>query len=91
MKRRNFCRYVALSSAGFVGGLSRNLHSLKSRHRWVILYWMPYDNDLVRFGEQQCDFVSFLDYCHAIARLDRTQFRDALRMDYGGRRERKSE
>ncbi|EGJ32115.1 hypothetical protein LYNGBM3L_29840 [Moorena producens 3L] len=23
----------------------------KSRHQWVVLYWMPYDNDLVRFGE----------------------------------------
>lgn len=23
----------------------------KSRHKWVVLYWMPYDNDLVRFGE----------------------------------------
>lgn len=23
----------------------------KSRHKWVVLYWMPYDNDLVPFGE----------------------------------------
>ncbi len=23
----------------------------KSRHQWVVLYWMPYDNDLSRFGE----------------------------------------
>ena len=23
----------------------------KSHHHWVVLYWMPYDNNLVRFGE----------------------------------------
>jgi Clostripain family len=23
----------------------------KSRHPWVLLYWMPYDNDLERYGE----------------------------------------
>ncbi|WP_287357714.1 clostripain-related cysteine peptidase [Moorena sp. SIO3B2] len=59
MKRRKFCRYVALSSACFAGVVSRNSSSAvgsqsfqtKSRHQWVVLYWMPYDNDLVRFGE----------------------------------------
>lgn len=24
---------------------------VKSHHQWVVLYWMPYDNDLSRFGE----------------------------------------
>ena len=59
MKRRSFCRCFALSSACFAGIVGRessfamipkSLQS-KSRHRWVVLYWMPYDNDLVRFGE----------------------------------------
>lgn len=56
MRRRSFCRYVALGSASFVGRYSSsamipNSSQSKSRHPWVILYWMPYDNDLVRFGE----------------------------------------
>jgi Clostripain family len=58
MKRRSFCRYVALCSASFAGVIARDSSAMisessqpKSRHRWVILYWMPYDNDLVRFGE----------------------------------------
>ncbi len=60
MKRRSFCRYFALGSACFAGIVGRessfamishqSLHS-KSRHRWVVLYWMPYDNDLDSLGE----------------------------------------
>ena len=58
MKRRNFFRYVALGSFGLTGVLAGN-HSLassyssktRSHHRWVVLYWMPYDNNLVHFGE----------------------------------------
>jgi hypothetical protein len=26
-------------------------YQTKSHHKWVVLYWMPYDNDLARFGE----------------------------------------
>lgn len=58
MKRRSFCSYVALGSAGFVGVIARDSFAMisessqsKSRHRWVVLYWMPYDNNLVSFGE----------------------------------------
>jgi hypothetical protein len=59
MRRRQFCRYIAIGSACYLGG--ETLQSLsaepsqllrpKTKHKWVILYWMPYDNDLSRFGE----------------------------------------
>jgi hypothetical protein len=59
MKRRSFCRYAAIGSACFTGVVGKDLvfpmisksSQTKSRHKWVVLYWMPYDNDLVRFGE----------------------------------------
>ncbi|BAY25641.1 hypothetical protein NIES2100_54470 [Calothrix sp. NIES-2100] len=58
MKRRYFCRYLTLGSASFAGIISSKssamipkLSQSKLRHNWVILYWMPYDNDLVDFGE----------------------------------------
>lgn len=59
MKRRSFYRYVALGSVCFGRIIGSNSASAiiskssqsKSHHRWVVLYWMPYDNDLVRFGE----------------------------------------
>lgn len=59
MKRRNFCRYIALGSACGIGASNSSLASvlaserpqLKSHHKWVVLYWMPYDNDLSNFGE----------------------------------------
>jgi Clostripain family len=59
MKRRRFCRYVAIGSACFAGFVGKDLafsmssksSQTKSHHKWVVLYWMPYDNDLVRFGE----------------------------------------
>lgn len=46
-------------SAGFAGVLSTNnavamnanSSQPKSHYQWVVLYWMPYDNNLVRFGE----------------------------------------
>lgn len=59
MKRRKFLQYTALGSIGC--GVSLQGYSLadsqpssaskKSHHNWVVLYWMPYDNDLSRFGE----------------------------------------
>jgi hypothetical protein len=53
MKRRSFCRYVAIGSACFASNdLAFSMTSqTKSRHKWVVLYWMPYDNDLSHFGE----------------------------------------
>ncbi|BAY12432.1 hypothetical protein NIES2098_56200 [Calothrix sp. NIES-2098] len=49
---------MALGSACFAGTISSDsdammpkLSQSKLRHNWVILYWMPYDNDLVEFGE----------------------------------------
>lgn len=60
MNRRTFCRYILLGTACFGGIVSGELSSAmlnnfpqtRSKHSWVILYWMPYDNNLVIFGEQ---------------------------------------
>ena len=59
MKRRSFCHYVAMGSAYFAGVIGKDLtfamsstsFQAKSHHKWVVLYWMPYDNNLSRFGE----------------------------------------
>jgi Clostripain family len=59
MKRRFILRYIALISACLprtIGTKHSDATLPKSpepklRNRWVILYWMPYDNDLMRFGE----------------------------------------
>lgn len=59
MKRRRFCQYAALGSACVTGVVNSDLSfaisskssQIKSTYRWVILYWMPYDNDLVLYGE----------------------------------------
>ncbi len=45
--------------ASFTGIIGRDLtfaissasYQTKSSHKWVVLYWMPYDNDLAHFGE----------------------------------------
>lgn len=58
IKRRQFCHAV-LSSAclvtivgqDWVSAMSSQSSQIKSYHNWVVLYWMPYDNNLVRFGE----------------------------------------
>lgn len=61
MKRRKFIHYGALANASFLGNLalincqpSAALFSLdmnnKQHYDWIILYWMPYDNDLSPFG-----------------------------------------
>ncbi len=61
MWRRKFLQYSALGSASLVLNLSlvnqnrseallsANL-SDKQLYDWILLYWMPYDNDLSRFG-----------------------------------------
>jgi hypothetical protein len=54
MKRRKLLLYGALGSASFLINnhslLSANMTS-KKNYEWIILYWMPYDNDLSRFGK----------------------------------------
>jgi Clostripain family len=65
-KRRNFLKYAALSSiccTGILGSYSSGSIIAKSeppklRRDWVILYWMPYDNDLVDFGEPIIEMLS---------------------------------
>jgi len=58
MQRRRFCRYTVLGTVALASSLSQNItamsaevQSTKSRHQWVVLYWMPYDNNLSHFGE----------------------------------------
>ena len=56
MKRRDFIGCAVLGSACFAGVISNDLVSgmsskdsqAKESYKWVILYWMPYDNDLFR-------------------------------------------
>ena len=62
MKRRKFIHYGALANASFLGNLalmnckpsaslfSQENMSNKQHYDWIILYWMPYDNDLSPFG-----------------------------------------
>jgi hypothetical protein len=65
MKRRHFCgaalsaacSTVVLSRAASSALPSRSCLSTKTRYKWAILYWMPYDNDLVRFGEDIVDML----------------------------------
>ncbi|MEO1354092.1 MAG: clostripain-related cysteine peptidase, partial [Cyanobacteria bacterium J06635_15] len=60
MKRRDLIRYTILSSTSLAGIFHQNfanaksfeLKAAQSKYRWIVLYWMPYDNNLVRFGEQ---------------------------------------
>jgi len=64
INRRKFCRDLALTSAILPNILNQSFdimltkNSQKSRYRWVILYWMPYDNDLVRFGEEIIEMIT---------------------------------
>ncbi len=59
MKRRRFCQYLAISSACYSGAHIHSANAIESnrtthqkkRQKWVVLYWMPYDNDLSHFGE----------------------------------------
>lgn len=54
MQRRKFCQYAALSTvclAKSIGSALAITSKAKLYHPWVVLYWMPYDNDLSRFGE----------------------------------------
>jgi hypothetical protein len=61
MKRRKFIQSAALGSASFAVNLSllnrqpseSYFADMKDKQRfdWIFLYWMPYDNNLSRFGE----------------------------------------
>lgn len=62
MKRRTFIQYGMLGSAGVFATsdwitpqdsvASESLPLTNQRHySWIFLYWMPYDNDLGRFGQ----------------------------------------
>ncbi|NER24254.1 MAG: hypothetical protein F6J96_26820 [Symploca sp. SIO1C2] len=60
MKRRKFLEYGALGSAAFIANLSMLTHQSsgmaasghnKRHYDWILLYWMPYDNDLSGFGQ----------------------------------------
>ena len=48
-------KYLSLSSSitnqNTLSNANLSTSFLKSYYRWVIVYWMPYDNDLERFGE----------------------------------------
>lgn len=69
MKRRKFIQYAVLGSTSSL----TNLHSLTYRqtsvafsktmssqrnYDWIFLYWMPYDNDLSRFGKSIIQMIS---------------------------------
>lgn len=69
MKRRKLIQYSAISSAAFL--LNTGLlnfpaqYSLASANMsdnqqfdWIILYWMPYDNDLFEFGTPIIEMLS---------------------------------
>ncbi|MDF0552567.1 clostripain-related cysteine peptidase [Kamptonema sp. UHCC 0994] len=61
MKRRKFIQYGAIGSASSLATFNIKNHpnqelissekmNNKQHYKWVILYWMPYDNDLYPFG-----------------------------------------
>jgi hypothetical protein len=55
MHRRKFCHHLAIGSAcasiPSIDKLAFARTPVKSIHQWVVLYWMPYDNNLSYFGE----------------------------------------
>ena len=80
MKRREFCQY-ALGSAGFTGiaGFAQPSKGVpvKSRHKWAVLYWMPYDNDLSHFGESIIEMLT--------CGTQNTEVAVAIQSDYWGK------
>lgn len=68
MKRRKLLQYSALGSASFLGNLillSQNQPDIiatsmsnKRLYEWIFLYWMPYDNDLSKFGRSIMDMLA---------------------------------
>ncbi len=68
MKRRKLIQSAAFGSASFAVNLSllnpkpsesyfADMNE-KQRYDWIILYWMPYDNDLWRFGKPILDMLA---------------------------------
>lgn len=56
MHRRKFCQYLAVGTSCLAVSISTSAAlaitpKAKLNHPWVALYWMPYDNNLSRFGE----------------------------------------
>jgi Clostripain family len=55
MNRRKFCHHLAIgltyASIPSIEKLAFARTPAKSSHKWVVLYWMPYDNNLSYFGE----------------------------------------
>jgi Clostripain family len=55
MHRRKFCHHLAIGSAcasiPSICKLAFARTPAKSSHKWVVLYWMPYDNNLSHLGE----------------------------------------
>ncbi|MEW5859459.1 MAG: clostripain-related cysteine peptidase [Cyanobacteriota bacterium] len=68
MKRRKLLQYSALGSASFLGNLIllnqkqtdiiATSMSNKRVYEWIFLYWMPYDNNLSRFGTPIIDMLT---------------------------------
>jgi hypothetical protein len=59
MKRRHFCTYFLLGTMGSLLPARSIAQTVpQSRHQWLILYWMPYDNDLSRFGEPIAEMIT---------------------------------
>ena len=68
MKRRDLIGYGALGVSSLVVGT--NLHPTRSLasatsettdrspYDWILLYWMPYDNDLSRFGRDILEMLN---------------------------------
>lgn len=69
MERKKFIQYSALSSASFLANISiTHLHTSKAMgaestsnkplYDWILLYWMPYDNNLSQFGKPILDMLA---------------------------------
>ena len=68
MKRRETIQYLALSSASFftsidvdkklVNGNWLAGNKPRNNYDYILLYWMPYDNNLSRFGQPIIEMLS---------------------------------
>lgn len=68
MKRRETIQYLALSSASFFTSIDVNKKLVngnwlagnkpRNNYDYILLYWMPYDNNLSRFGQPIIEMLS---------------------------------
>ncbi|WP_445246874.1 clostripain-related cysteine peptidase [Microcoleus sp. OTE_8_concoct_300] len=68
MKRRETIQYLALSSASFFTAIDVDkklvnnnwlaANKPRKNYDYILLYWMPYDNDLSRFGQPIIEMLS---------------------------------